>query len=69
MAEFPIAVQAEAVKAARAIADLPPEQWAGWAVYILNCIEAEAQDRRIDPAPFLAAVKKEVKTRLDLGRW
>jgi len=54
--------------AAEAIAKLEPEQWPGMVTLILEYLDAEPERWSGSGRDFLAAVKDDLETRLDL-RW
>ena len=60
------AVQATLEVALEAFKDLETEQWAGWALFLLEGLDGM---RPGEIEGVLRAVKGDIETRLALGRW
>lgn len=63
------AICAAVEQAGQAIATLPVNYWAGWAIYLLEHLDNELQAAGEDPNPVLNAVAQAIDTRRQLGRW
>ena len=57
----------QAERMAAAIADLPVEQWPGWVKHILEALDGKADPELYEW--FLDRLRKDLTTRLNVGRW
>ena len=64
-------VQAECDEAAKAIAALPIEQWPGWALYLLECLDDILCERHMDQERHrtLEQIERILQGRLQQGQW
>lgn len=64
-------IQAKCDEAAQAIAALPIEQWPGWALYLLEHLDAILCEKHTDQErhKMLEQVERILQGRLQLGRW
>jgi len=54
-------------RAASAIATLPPDQWAGWVIYLLETLDDRAGEDEFRAV--LEGLRGDITTRLEEGRW
>ena len=55
--------------AAEAIMQLPPQEWAGWICWLMEAMdEPRDEDRRL-AEDVLADIERDLKQRLETGRW
>jgi hypothetical protein len=52
----------------QAIGRLPPDKWAGWIVWALNCLDVEPVGEDEKRVAF-AEIGKALETRLTTGKW
>ena len=62
-------IQAAMEEAARSVATLSPDRWAGWAIYLLEVLESDGGAGKADFRLFLESLQADVTTRLEVGRW
>ena len=53
------------------LAALPPEKWAGWTVHLLQELDAKARANGQGDvyAGVLDSIRRDIVSRLELGRW
>ncbi len=64
-------VQSAMHTAAMALVHLPPEEWAGWIVYLFETLEdsAETLENELDVELVLQEVVDRIQERLASGHW
>ena len=65
MKQSEIQIQLEQV--ASSIATLPPAQWPGWIVYLLEALDGKASNTEYQAT--LETIRSGITTRLNEGRW
>jgi hypothetical protein len=60
-------IQTQLEQVANSIATLPPAQWPGWIVYLLETLDGKASNAEYQAA--LEAIRNDITTRLNEGRW
>jgi hypothetical protein len=67
----PSDVRAKCDGAAKAIAMLPIEQWSGWALYLLECLDDILCERYMDDERdrMLQQIERILQGRMQQGRW
>ena len=60
-------IQAQLEQIANSIITLPPAQWPGWIVYLLEALDGKASNAEYRAA--LEAIRSDITTRLNTGRW
>jgi hypothetical protein len=54
-------------QAAYVLESLPPDEWADWVTYLLECLEEETDDKVY--RDFLEALRLAITTRLEENTW
>lgn len=64
-------VRVKCDEAAKAIATLPIEQWSGWALHLLDCVDDILCERYMDSERdgILERVERILQARIQQGRW
>jgi hypothetical protein len=64
-------VQSAMHTAATALVHLPPEEWAGWVVYLCETLEeaAETQESDFDVELVMQEIVDRIQERLARGNW
>ena len=60
-------IQTQLEQVADLIATLPPAQWPGWIVYLLEALDGKASSAEYQAT--LEAIRSDITTRLNEGRW
>lgn len=62
-------VQSAMHTTATALAHLPPEEWAGWVVYLCETLELMAHGQEGDTEAVMRDVIARLQERLERGSW
>jgi hypothetical protein len=67
----PEAIREEMERVGELLAELPVKQWAGWALYLLEVLDGQANARgeQYDYLEVLIRISSATAARLELGRW
>ena len=60
-------IQSHLEQTAITMANLPPAQWSGWIVYLLEALDGKASSADYQAA--LETILDDIATRLNEGRW